>query len=110
MRLYCQVYPEVWSASGGLASSGSITSGSFVTEGYSRILGIHIANATGTCIAVYQSGDHGAHFDYYSACTPTACAACAMSVEVVGNAAKIVYCNSSGSADIYRTQWRLRPV
>lgn len=111
-KIYVQALPEVFATSASLAASGSISSGSFYTAGYARLIGIAIASASaksGSGLAIYQSSDYGQNWDYATIYAPTACSGSAYSIEVVGNAAKIEY-RTDSAASIFRTSWRLRPI
>ena len=102
----------VYQTSASLAAAGSATSGSFTTFGYARIVGIHISNASAKAasgLRIWQSGDGGVNFDYFTDFVPSASSGSAFSVEVIGNAAKIDYITDS-AASILRSNWWLRPV
>jgi len=109
-KIFVQKFPVVWQASGSLPASGSISSGSVISNGYARLIGIFIASASVDSLRVLQSADQGANWDYWTDYAPSACSGSAFSIEIVGNAVKIEYRNGSDVANEYRTLWQLRPV
>ena len=111
-RIYGQAAISVWSASAPIVASASITSGSFVCFGYTRLVGILYTDASAKAasgLRIAQSSNMGANWDYRTDYAPTACSGSGYSIEVVGNAAKIDYITDS-AASVFRTAWYLRPV
>ena len=111
-KVYVQATIDVWSASAPIALAGSVTSGSFITQGYTRLLGILYTDASakaGSGLRIAQSANWGVNWDYNTDFAPSASSGSAYSIEIVGNAAKIDYITDS-AASIFRTAWYLRPV
>jgi len=105
---------EVYNYSGSLAARGTL-SASKHSEGFARLVGIAISSASSESasgLSVYQSTDLGANWDYVTTCGITACSIgdSAFSIEVVGNAIKIVYANGYSDAAEFRAPWYLRPI
>lgn len=115
-KIYAQTFPIVWQqTTASLASSGSLSSGSFYTHGYARILGIVISSGSGvdaaSAVRVRQSTDGGSNYDFITACQLSACSGSAFSIEVVGNVADIEYRgDTTASIAEFRSLWQLRPV
>lgn len=115
-KIYIQKFPIVWQqTTASLAASGSIGSGSFLTAGYARLVGIMIASGSGadsgSAVKVYQSADSGSNWDFVTACALSACSGSGFSIEVIGDAAKIeYYADTTASTAEFRTLWMLRPV
>ena len=94
-------------------ASGSQTSGSFWSYGYARLVGLVISNASAKAasgLRVWQSGDGGDNWDYFSDWTLSACSGSAFSIEIIGNAAKVDFRNGATAASLFRTLWQLRPI
>lgn len=114
-KVYIQKFPTVWSHSGSLAQSGSVSSGSFLTAGYARLVGIIIASGSGkdsaSCVTVSQSVDTGSNWDFTTTCALSACSGSGFSIEVLGDAAKVTYYgDTTASTAELRSKWMLRPV
>jgi len=113
VKLFVQSQPEVWRTTACITGSTSVTSGSFYTEGYAKLVGIVYAGASSASIGgikVLQSSDYGANWDYSASQKISACTGCALSIDICGNAAKIEYYTDSAGANPFRTSWRLRPI
>ena len=110
-KIYIQEFKDAYSASGVIPSGGSI-SGSFISEGYAKLVGMVISNASakaGSGLRVYQSSNYGRNWDYYTDYVPSACSACGILVDIFGDAVKIEY-RTDSQADIFRMAWHLRPI
>ena len=102
----------IWLYSGSVASSGSITSGSFSTVGYSRLLGGIISSASaiaGSGLRISQSFDSGQTWDYNDDFAISACSGSGFSVEVHGNTMRVDL-KVDSQADVVRALWFMRPV
>lgn len=111
-KIYIQHSASAWLSAASMAAAGSQTSGSFVTKGYSRLVGILISSGSlkaGSGLRVSQSLDLGTNYDYNSDWVPSACSGSGFSIEIVGDAAKVDVI-TDGAADVFRTGWWLRPV
>ena len=111
-KIFVQQFPTVWQTSASLAASGSVSSGSYASDGYARIIGLLITNASakaGSGLRISQSGDSGSNWDYHTDYAPSACFGSAYSIEIIGNAVKIDFVPET-TASIFRTVWYLRPV
>ena len=113
-KVYVQKANTAWAVTtASLAANASTVSGSFPTQGFARLTGTLISNASlkaGSGLRISQSGDSGSNWDYYTDFVPSTCSGSAFSIELVGNAAKIEAFSDSGSIGILRTNWILRPV
>jgi hypothetical protein len=112
-KLYIQGTPTVWESAASLGSSASSTSGSFLTQGYARIVGMLITSGSlvaASGVQIWQSGNRGSNWDYRTESTVSACSGSAFSIEVIGNAAKIEVRIGANDASVFRTWWGLRPV
>ena len=110
MKLYIQNVPVVWQTTASL--SGSISSGSIISDGYARIVGGLITCTSAKAasgLRISQSFNRGSNWDYNSDYAPSACSASAFSIEIIGNAVKIDFMPET-TASIFRTVWYLRPV
>lgn len=111
--IYKMTSPCMWGTSACIAASGSVTSGSFRTDGYARIVGTLISSGSlkaGSGLRVEQSSDNGVSYDYVADWEPSACSGSGFSIEVVGNQAKITIRTDATGAPVLRTAWRMRPV
>ena len=111
--IYKMTSPCMWGTSTAIGAAGSVTSGSFRTDGYARLVGTFIASASlkaGSGLRVEQSSDNGVSYDYVADWVPSACSGSGFSVEVVGNQAKITVRTDGDGAPVIRTAWRLRPI
>lgn len=114
-KIYVQKFPEVWQSSTSFLSTASATSGSFITNGYARLVGILwfdsvSALVAGSGLRIKQSGDSGSNWDYATDYQVAACSGSAFSVEIVGNAATIEVRPGACNITTFRTLWQLRPV
>jgi len=110
MKVYVQNVPVVWQTTASLAAS--TTSGSFICDGYARIVGGLItctSAVAGSGLRISQSFDRGSNWDYHTDYAPSACFGSAYSIEIIGNAVKIDFVPET-TASIFRTAWYLRPV
>ena len=110
-RIFSQKFPVVWQSSASLAAAGSATSGSFVCNGYARLVGVLISNASAKAasgLRISQSVDSGSNWDYSTDYAPTACSGSAFSIEVVCIAVKVNFISYSAGS-LFRTLWHLRP-
>lgn len=113
-KIWVQSATCPWGYDGAITSATSVSSGSFVTKGYSRLVGIVAADealdpASGVC--VQQSIDGGVNWDYSYKNTVSASSGSAFSLECVGDSAQIlIWATSNVTATSVRTAWRLRPV
>jgi hypothetical protein len=115
-KIYVQSMPKVWElTTSSLISSGSITSGSFISDGYARLVGIIVSSGSGangtTDVRIRQSVNRGQNWDHTTSCTLSACSGTSFSVEVVGDAMDISYYgDTTANTDEIRTLWMLRPI
>lgn len=113
-KVYVQKANTAWSfPTASLAGNASAVSGSFPCQGFARLTGTLVSNASlkaASGLRISQSGDSGSNWDYYTDFVPSACSGSAFSIELIGNAAKIEVFADSGSIGILRTNWVLRPV
>lgn len=112
-KIFVQSSPEVWSRSACITGSTSVNSGSFYTEGYTKLVGMVYSGASAASInglKISQSSDYGANYDYSTSYAQSACSGSGYSIEIVGNAAKIEFYTDADGANPFRTSWRLRPV
>lgn len=113
MKLFVQSAPEVWRTNACITGSTSVTSGSFYTEGYAKLVGILYSGASAASInglKISQSSDYGANYDYFTSYAQSACSGSGYSIEIVGNVAKIEFYTDADGANPFRTSWRLRPI
>ena len=111
-KIFVQQFPTVWQTSASLAASGSVSSGSYASDGYARIIGLLITNASakaGSGLRISQSGDSGSNWDYHTDYAPSACSGSAYSIEIIGNTVKIEY-RTDSAASQFRTLWQLKPI
>lgn len=111
-KVYVQRANTAWSNTASTASSASINSGSFPTQGFARLVGLFYASASMVAtsgLRILQSSDNGSNFDYWTDYAPSVSSGSAFSIELVGNAAKVEV-RPSSDASVLRTIWILRPV
>ena len=108
-----QKFLSVLSFSGSMAG-GASTAGSVLSDGYSRILGIAWADASGVAasgLRISQSPNSGSTWNFITACGVAASASSGgYSIEVVGNAVEVRYVNGATVASNVYLNWRLRPL
>ena len=110
MKVYVQNVPVVWQTTASLAAS--TTSGSFICDGYARIVGGLItctSAVAGSGLRISQSFDRGSNWDYHTDYAPSACSGSAYSIEIIGNTVKIEY-RTDSAASQFRTLWQLKPI
>ncbi len=111
-KIFAQKTENVLNSTTALLASGSI-SGSLVCEGFTKIMGMVISNASlddASSIRLYQSMSHGASWDVIGDFIQTACTACPYTCPLYGNAIKVLVKNGTGAASIFRTNWYLLPI
>ena len=98
-----------------LAAAGSV-SGSFFSEGYARIVGMVISNASlvaGSGISIRQAisscAANSGSWDYITTANLTACSGSAFDVEIYGQVVQVFH-KVDSAASIFRSRWYLRPL
>lgn len=112
-KIYIQKADRVWKTTASLTGSASVTSGSFLTAGYSKLVGILNTSASleSPCgLHIEQSMDRGENWDYQTIFAPSACSGSGFSLDIVGDAARITVRPDSDDADVFRTAWWVRPI
>jgi len=117
MNLHSQVMPIVFSASAyGAVAAKEDASGSLISNGYARLVGIFrsdaaVALGAGSGLYVEQSSNWGGNWDITSAsCQITACAASTFDLEVLGNAVRVRLINGDTATSRIRCNFMLRPI
>ncbi len=111
-KIYVQNFPTVFQSSASFLST-ACPSGSAISNGYARIIGVAYAGCTmdaASGISVYQSADGGSNWDYVSQWSLSASSGSAFSIEIVGDAVKVIVRSSTCNVNPFRTLWQLRPV
>jgi len=95
-----------------MAAGASQSSGPFVTSGYAELVGILFTSSSlvsPSGLRIWQSGDSGSNWDYYTDYAVAAETGCAFTIAIVGDMARIDV-RTDSAASVFRTAWRLRPV
>lgn len=102
-KIYAQGVEPVFVTTASLAISAS-TSGSAITQGYARLVGIICSDASAAVgaasgLKIQQSSDYGVHWDIVSASYAlAACTAASVNITLVGNAARVTWWNGATNA------------
>lgn len=110
-RIYAQAMGTGHEYIGDLAASG-ITTGSFSTTGYSKLVGSVISNGSsraGSGLRVEQSID-GTNWDFLSVSGVAACTATSPIIDVIGRFARVTFQSGENSSASLRMLWQLRPI
>lgn len=111
-KIYVQDFPLVWGTNAAL--SGCATSGSFLTDGYARLVGTLISctsavAASGLLVRQGYYNNGALTWIHQTPYAPAACTASAYSIELVGNVAQVEF-RPDTTASIFATVWQLRPI
>ena len=114
MNIHAQPFTEVLRSAASLAQAGSI-SGSLVAHGYSKIVGIVYASASGdaaSAVMIEESADFGSNWENTGTCSAlTADSASTFSASLHGNAVKVtIKLGLTDTGSVFRTAWYLRPI
>lgn len=111
-KIHAQNFPIVLLSSASFLST-ACPSGSFLSKGYARIVGIVYGGCTmdaGSAIRIEQSSDLGVNWDFKTEYSMSACSGSAFSIEIIGNAVRVTARSSTCDVNPFRTLWQLRPV
>lgn len=111
-KIFAQKTETVLNSTAALGAGASI-SGSLVCEGFAKIMGLVVTNASlddASSIRIYQSLSHGASWDQQGDFILTACSGSPYTCPLYGNAVKVLIKNGAGAASIFRTNWYLLPI
>ena len=112
-KIYVQNAACAWGYSTCIAANGCVTSGSFATQGFARLVGGLFSSGSlkaASGLRVRQSIDGGTNWDYDYINTVGTSSGSAFSLEMVGDAAVIEVRVGAGDAAAFRTKWWLRPI
>ena len=114
-KIAVQSTKEVFNSTASLAAAGS-TSGSFYSEGYARIRGLIVSNASlvaGSGISIRQAISQAAAtsgcWDYVTTSNLTACSGSAFDVTIYGSVVQVFH-KTDSAASIFRSRWYLLPL
>ena len=120
MRTYAQAARQVWdtctvtAATTNLAAAASVSSGSFASIGFARLVGVVYSDASmsNVCgVRVRQSSTSAPNWDNESLFPLTASSGSGFSIEIVGRYASVeLFVGATCAASILRSVWYLRPV
>ncbi len=110
-RVYSQTPHVVLETSASLAALTSI-SGCLICDGYSRLVGMAISNAssTGSGLRIFQSSTRGTTWDSETLYTITACTGSSFDIPIYGNGIKVTASNGATAASLLRAYFSLRAI
>ena len=114
-KIVVQGTKEVLNSTASLAAAGS-TSASFYSEGYARLRGMVVSNASliaGSGITIRQALSQAAatsgSWDYVTTSNLTACSGSGFDVTIYGSVVQVFH-KTDGAASIFRSRWYLLPL